>query len=671
MIRYIITPDDGDWEQAHFELRFNDFERPFHLVMRRDVQILGLNSLSGGEWGEERQSPVPDMKVPILIERTQTHIRIMAGEVALEYPLEAQSTDQPLSVAAHHMQWRTESGEQDTPLLTGVGSQIQLQRLPACGRVLALPEDYTRAQQAALLLAALNEQETYLQFVTTCPIVQADETLTILDIAPTPYFAICAAILFPEARILHLSQGADTDAILHKLIRDNQLSDIQLVSEEEITAILATITETTGPVLLQGAGVFDRLGDQLNAFPDGLRHHQLSIWTTSDTVVPGHRVFPCANAQIRVAPHWTLNHNRATDLSGRRAGLDIAVAAYNAGSYLSECVESLLYPERDDIRIIVVDDGSTDGSTDAIATRFASNPRLRVECKPNGGCASARNYGRLVSDATHIAFVDADDFVSPGLFADLYDLALYSGCEVTQAGFDFYDETRNPPYYPSYEEDLFAEIPRSNFGAHPVIRLQAEDIIKGQPSIWRKVYRRDFLDARNISFPENVRAYDDYIFQLLSLTAARDILMLPEHKYHYRQHPAQDIKQGDERHFYMLHMFHMLLRRSVDEGWSNFRPYAESAIDSITWSSSVLRPDLIDSFLHSSAQFCVTVAKVYGRATIEDLIARVGHPDFLHHYRIEHDRMAALPDGAFWSHFNFALSHPDTLSMRHAMKKAI
>jgi glycosyltransferase involved in cell wall biosynthesis len=319
--------------------------------------------------------------------------------------------------------------------------------------------------------------------------------------------------------------------------------------------------------------------------------------------------------------------------------------------------------------VIIVDDGSSDGSGEEAAEYFKEDPRVRVEHKPNGGCASARNYGRLVSDATHIAFVDADDFVTPNFFGDLYDLALYTGSEITQGGFDFYDETRKEPYYPSYEDALFEDLARDTFAGQPVFRLQSADIIKGQPTIWRKVYRRDFLDAKDIYFPENVRAYDDYIFQMFTLTAARDIMMMPEHKYHYRQHPAQDIRQGDERHFYMLHMFQVLLRRSINEGWSNFRPYAESILDSIAWSAGVLRTDLVDTFLQASARFCVSIAKVYGADVIEDLLGRVGHPDFKFHYSRESRKAAGVTEGAFWSYFYGELYHPDMIRMRQAMRK--
>ena len=672
--KYTVTPDKGDWSDAHFELRISDDDRPFHIVLRPQVgQIgqIGLNNMAAGAWADERTltltTPLDELQM-LIIEVVNDTVHILAGSEILTYAMSASQEDVTLSAAAKNMGWSMEAGDTLVPALhmarlenNGETAQVKIG-----SRVLDLPA--TRSQQAhtALLQATIGGNSAYLQFVTSRALTRPGETLTILDIDSSPVHALWAAVLFPKARICRLSQGREADTFLTGIARANDLSGIEILPQAKIARAL---TRSNGPVLLQGSGAFDSFGDTLDALP-AHRRARLSIWTTADKIVPGNRVFPCANAQIRVPPAWALNHSAVVDLSDRRPGLDIAVAAYNAKDYLIECVTSLLCTGRDDMRVIIVDDGSSDGSGEVAAAHFAADPRVRVERKPNGGCASARNYGRLVSDATHISFVDADDFVSDGFFADLYDLALYSGCEVTRAGFDFYDESRPEPYYPSYEEEQFKDHPRDDFNGQPVIRLQAQDIIKGQPSIWRKVYRRDFLDAKNIYFPENVRAYDDYLFQMFALTAARDILMLPEHKYHYRQHPAQDIRQGDERHFYMVYMFQMLLKRSVNEGWTNFRPYAESVIDSISWSADILRPDLVDSFLQASARFCVGITKTYGPALMIDLIDRVDHPDFAYHYKTELAKTDGLWGGAFWSYFNGELYHPDVLHMRQAMHKA-
>lgn len=677
LTRYKLTLDQGDWAEAHFELRIDDQNRPFHIVFRPGDNTFGMNTLIDDIWQEEISIPLPSPMAEIstvLVDVQGRAIVVLIGENVYQYEMNVLQQDHHLIGASKNLvaDFVVRQASEATPLVQSAASDngkeaAGITTIDILGQTLTIPETVNAAVANRLVYDAAVDPSVYLNFMTSRPITQNGGLPTLIDIeGNTVLLALTGALLLPQATVLKLVSDDIQGEALMSIAAANDLTGIRIASHADV---VDTLNTGTTPVVIQGGLVFDLLGDTLDAL-DTTRREQISIWSVALEIVPGNRIFPCANMQLWTPPHWTMNHNASISLSGRRPGVDVTVAAYNAKDYLIECAESLLCKDRDDVRVIIVDDGSSDGSGEEAAKYFKDEPRVRVEHKPNGGCASARNYGRLVSDATHIAFVDADDFVTDGFFGDLYDLALYTGCEVTQAGFDFYDDSLKEPYYPSYEEEVFKDRPRDSFKGQPLIWLPSADIIKGQPTIWRRVYRRDFLDAKNIYFPENVRAYDDYIFQMFTLTAARNIPMLPEHKYHYRQHPAQDIKQGDERHFYMLFMFQMLIKRSIAEGWPNFRPYAESIIDCIGWSSSILRDDLVDSFLLSGARFCVGMAKCYQPAIVEDILDRVEHPDFRYHYEREKQKYADIAPGAFWAFFNGTLYHPDIIRMRQSMQKA-
>ena len=93
--------------------------------------------------------------------------------------------------------------------------------------------------------------------------------------------------------------------------------------------------------------------------------------------------------------------------------VSIIVPVYNREQYLCECVDSVLAQTFHDWELIIVDDGSTDGSG-AIADRYAvSDPRIKVHHVANGGPSSARNYGLKKSVGEHICFLDADDAIHP------------------------------------------------------------------------------------------------------------------------------------------------------------------------------------------------------------------------------------------------------------------
>ena len=364
---------------------------------------------------------------------------------------------------------------------------------------------------------------------------------------------------------------------------------------------------------------------------------------------------------------WVLRHR--SDGEARAPALDVVVALYNNRDYVLPCVESIVGNLATDVRAIVVDDGSADGGGDLVEQHFSENPRVRVVRKPNGGCASARNYGRLNSEATHIAFVDADDLVEPEFFPELLELARYTGDEIVQGGFAFLEQQDGEARItPSYESDQFAERERLPFGSRAVFVAENFELMTGQPTIWRRVYRRDFLDNRKVWFPEHIRAFDDQIFQLLSLQYAGNVFCMDHVNYLYRQHPGQDIKQGDERFFYSLEMFRLVLKRALAEGWNNLAPVVRSYINTVKWIHAGLRRDLKPIFIQAAAELWVFMHKSLGKNAFSgfeenpfsDII------DFEFHAERVRSRLANLGDSFAFGYLDAAGMH---VPMVRGMKK--
>lgn len=106
--------------------------------------------------------------------------------------------------------------------------------------------------------------------------------------------------------------------------------------------------------------------------------------------------------------------------------ISIIVPVYKAEAVLPKCVESVLAQTFQDWELLLIDDGSPDGSGGLCDRYAAGDGRVRVFHKPNGGVSSARNLGMQAAAGEHILFVDADDWIAPELCATLLD-ALRSG----------------------------------------------------------------------------------------------------------------------------------------------------------------------------------------------------------------------------------------------------
>lgn len=99
-----------------------------------------------------------------------------------------------------------------------------------------------------------------------------------------------------------------------------------------------------------------------------------------------------------------------------RPRVSVIVPLYNQGAFLGDCLGSLQAQTERDWEAVVVDDGSTDDSLSAAQSLAESDPRIRVFSKPNGGLASARNFGLNQARGRFIQFLDSDDVLLPRKF---------------------------------------------------------------------------------------------------------------------------------------------------------------------------------------------------------------------------------------------------------------
>lgn len=366
---------------------------------------------------------------------------------------------------------------------------------------------------------------------------------------------------------------------------------------------------------------------------------------------------------LPVAGAPALALRRHAETGGRHPGLDVVVAMDNAHDWIEECLESLVAADDPGIRVRVVDDGSTDGCGDFVERRFGADPRVILHRKPNDGCASAHNYGRLMSDATHIAFLHADNVADRELFPRLLELARYTGAEVVQGGIDHIVRDargtwRRQPVPGMH--DTPAPPDDAPFSMMALVR--GAELMTRRPTIRGRVYRQDFLDARNIWFPEHMRGPDDLLFQLLTLQHAGEVPTLEHLRLGYRQHPGQEIRQGDERGFYALEMLRLAAKRGLQEGWPDFAPLLRCFVNTVDWTHAELRPDLKPVFRAASGELWVLMERALGPAAFREfpdsLFATAG-------LAAEADRVRHALQGIGTSHafawLDSAMMHADIL----------
>ena len=121
--------------------------------------------------------------------------------------------------------------------------------------------------------------------------------------------------------------------------------------------------------------------------------------------------------------------------------ISVIIPVYNVGEFLLPCLDSLMAQSYKNLEILLIDDGSTDGSGDRCDAYAQKDSRFRVIHKENGGVSSARNLGLDMAQGEYIAFIDADDWVAPDYFAVLYGDLVSQNVDAAYCSFRFVDET--------------------------------------------------------------------------------------------------------------------------------------------------------------------------------------------------------------------------------------
>ena len=206
----------------------------------------------------------------------------------------------------------------------------------------------------------------------------------------------------------------------------------------------------------------------------------------------------------------------------------VIIPVYNVENYLHRCINSILTQEYTDLEILLIDNGSKDGSgmlCDDYAERFSNIKSYHI---PNNGVGSARNFGLAKAQGEFICFVDADDYLVGNLFSNMEN-QLDSGLDLLVFS-----------YYNSLEKNL-SETTRSakilpiegKKDRNQFIALFTGLFLSDMMyTVWNKIYRREFLEEHQIVF-ESYELGEDVRFNLSVYQHVNKVFLVKSAYYVY------------------------------------------------------------------------------------------------------------------------------------------
>lgn len=219
--------------------------------------------------------------------------------------------------------------------------------------------------------------------------------------------------------------------------------------------------------------------------------------------------------------------------------ISVIVPVYNVEAYLSAALQSLCAQTYDNLEIICINDGSTDGSLEILQDYAQRDARMQIIDQPNGGVSAARNAGLARCRGAWVSFIDADDRVRPDCYQKLSEhlsASIQMLCfrvEIVYDGDDY--------------KSVASEISSSSMNAcYLEIKQELNDCMRLTipHSVCNKIYRRDIIERYHMRFPEGIRLGEDMVFHMNYIIFVKKAYFMSDVLYYYMQREGSAMAQS-------------------------------------------------------------------------------------------------------------------------------
>lgn len=220
--------------------------------------------------------------------------------------------------------------------------------------------------------------------------------------------------------------------------------------------------------------------------------------------------------------------------------ISVIVPVYNCEKYLSQCIQSIIEQDEQEIEIILVDDGSTDGSS-SICDEFArKDERIIVVHKENEGVSVARNKGLEIAKGKYIAFVDADDYLDSKIYFTAYNEMENNNLDLIIWNYNFDRDgviTANQDFCNTCiieENNAIKDVSATVLSPVVCDLPTPNNKIVGMAFPWNKLFKSDIINNNNIRFTQGVILHEDVLFIYEYFNYVKKIELLNVALYNYR-----------------------------------------------------------------------------------------------------------------------------------------
>lgn len=214
--------------------------------------------------------------------------------------------------------------------------------------------------------------------------------------------------------------------------------------------------------------------------------------------------------------------------------ISVIVPVYNTKEYLNKCLESIIRQTYTNLEIILIDDGSTDGSKTICECYEKKDKRIRFISKSNTGVSDTRNLGIKESTGEYISFIDSDDYIEPNMIEVLYKNIILYDADMSVCAY----RRKN-----RYNHKKYIEITDNNEFMKNILRNNGP-----QGFLWNKLYKTAIISHNEIFLDTDIYMCEDLLFNCNYLEKASTVIYTTEPLYNYinRRNSAVNEKINDK-----------------------------------------------------------------------------------------------------------------------------
>lgn len=260
--------------------------------------------------------------------------------------------------------------------------------------------------------------------------------------------------------------------------------------------------------------------------------------------------------------------------------VSVIIPVYNGVAWIEECIASVLKQTWKEFEIIVLDDQSTDGTTEVVRNLTGEDSRIRLICRNSRGVSSARNEGIVLSNGEYITFVDADDKLDEQMLETLVEYLQKENSDMVSCG------------YHRWNGDSLAVLSKDKENVVKTVDREtyvSDYLLKQHTHCWGVLYRRMVIEG--VTFRKELTIGEDMMFLIDLLPKLNRITIIDYKGYHYR----------------------------INESGVTLRPFVPAYMDEVkSWklAAEIIRRDFPDCVPRIEAILAVSAILVAGKISV-------------------------------------------------------